>query len=442
MTRRPPLFVNRDFWLLWSAYVISTFGDHVAQMSMLGALGFDARTDPTQKLHLNCWLQLVFFLPYAVLGPINGWLADRLPRRIIMISADLARSAILIAIPLVWFGMLLTVSSASTNTSLWGVVSDPNRPFWHGVVPYLLIGVFAALFSPARAAVVPTLVRESDLVRANSLLSGGGVVFSGIGFLVGGELASSFLGPSFFVTAFTFFTSACFVFLIRTHQRPGESHALASIDTPSLPKRPKPTLWDGLRYVASHRAILKTILISGLFWGLVAVVTNGVAVAATRVNTLGQILIIFTLGMFVGAVIFNFLSKNLREPRLITVCLLAVGLWLILYSSVAFAPPAMGLQVWYRHGLAFLIGLFAVGIRIGVETLLQRLSPDRLRGRIFGICDVVSMVFFLLFTVGLMIPPQMGEHLPTIFAGCGLLALGTGLLEIIRLLRKQAGRPT
>src|SRR5215813_5624804 len=88
---RWPLLANRNFVLLWAAYGISALGDHLSET---GLLAMQHALDPgVQDLVRRQALMLFWFMfPFFVLGPICGWIADRLPRKRIMIAADLVRA--------------------------------------------------------------------------------------------------------------------------------------------------------------------------------------------------------------------------------------------------------------------------------------------------------------------------------------------------------------
>ena len=74
------LFRNRNFVLLWAAYAVSAFGDHLSEMGLLDlqdALA-EQRHDATR---VQAVMLFAFMAPFFLLGPAMGWLADRLPRK-------------------------------------------------------------------------------------------------------------------------------------------------------------------------------------------------------------------------------------------------------------------------------------------------------------------------------------------------------------------------
>ena len=156
MAPHPPngLLRNRNFALLWSAYGISALGDHLSEMAFLktqNALGGDVDVTP-----LTARIMFVFFVPF-LLAPATGALADRLSRRGLMVTADLVRGAAMMA-----------MAAMIAWTSPWGA--------WGWLTPLLMVGFFAAVFSPARSALLPALIRPDQLVRANAMLSGLGII--------------------------------------------------------------------------------------------------------------------------------------------------------------------------------------------------------------------------------------------------------------------------
>src|SRR5262245_6640922 len=172
-TRPPSLLYNRNFILLWIAYGISAFGDHLSEMALLSMQNAldPAITDVTRR---SAIMVFVFFIPFVLLGPFLGSLADRFSRRTIMIAADIARAIIMFEM----FTLLLSIHRATGDKGEFISIGV-------AVIPLLLLGVFAAMFSPARSALLPTLVDPDQLVRANAATAGLGMIASVAFFLAG-----------------------------------------------------------------------------------------------------------------------------------------------------------------------------------------------------------------------------------------------------------------
>ena len=116
------LFTNRSFILLWFAYGISAMGDHLSELAILKTQNaLDPGVDATP---LDARMTFLLFLPFFLLAPINGFLADRMPRRALMVFADLVRCVVLF--------FFLQLIAWTTPAGTWGpppaVCPGPHSP--------------------------------------------------------------------------------------------------------------------------------------------------------------------------------------------------------------------------------------------------------------------------------------------------------------------------
>lgn len=157
-------FRHRDFRLLWTGQAISLIGD----AAFFTALGWRAFTlVGSSRLGIVFLCQAVGLLTTLLIG---GALADRLPRRTMMIASDLAR--------LVVIGALAGIDAAGQLT------------FTALAVLALLAGLGDGFFFPAFGGIVPLVVEQASLPSANSLI---GVARWG-SLLVGPSLAAVLYG--------------------------------------------------------------------------------------------------------------------------------------------------------------------------------------------------------------------------------------------------------
>src|SRR5580698_5494086 len=91
------LWGHRDFMRLWGAQAVSTFGARIAREGLPMAAVITLKAGP-QALGL-----------FAAVGLFAGALADRLPKRRLLIAADIARALVLAAIPLAALAGRLTL---------------------------------------------------------------------------------------------------------------------------------------------------------------------------------------------------------------------------------------------------------------------------------------------------------------------------------------------
>jgi len=372
------LLHNRAFVLLWAAYGVSAMGDHISEMALLKGLG---AASTHNLIQLQAMITFMFMFPFFVLGPFNGILADRLPRRGIMIFADLIRAAI----------MLIFASLIALFSPL-GILG--------AFVPLMIVGIFAALFSPARAALLPTLVREDQLIRANAMSSGLGVIATMIAVMIGGHLADHYHPQvSFRVDAVTFVLSAVLLWFIRPSAQLGGTHH-ADVG--------KGALIQAVRYVRQHRRVMQLLLVAVVVWSCGALVRSTIPTIVRDIylpagyKGLFQEMSGFQArlggGMLLGAIILTTLGDALRSEIAITWSLAGIALAIGTLAFSVFAPISQDLA-YHVGGFAIILsGVFATGVMASYNALLQRIVPNRLRGRLFGLTDLATMTGLLLAT--------------------------------------------
>lgn len=383
------LLGNRAFVLLWAAFGISAFGDHVSEMAVLRTM--DALEAPNLT-QLQALITFMYMMPYFLLGAFNGVVADRLPRRGIMIGADLCRMILLLSFPvlLVWFGRWHHDECAG----VWGQVL--------AFMPILFVGVFASLFTPARAALIPSLVRQNQLIAANAAMRGLGVATTMAAAITGGWLAKHYAPRvSFTITAGMFLVSALLLFLMQPPRQ----------FTPrTVRRRGGAGVADGIRYALQHRRVIELLAISIVVWTCGAIVRSAMPALVRDVYgrsdyfQIGLFQGYFGLGLMLGALVLSIIGDAIRGEIAITWSLagLAAAIGLLAGTSFVPIPP----DVAHHIGVVAVVfaGMFGTGALASYNALIQRIVPDRMRGRIFGLADFVSTAGLLAATGLIGIP--------------------------------------
>lgn len=186
---------NRQFAQLWMAQVVSQSGDWLNRVACLALIGTLGGTTAQWSVGALFGAELALrLIPSAIFGPLAGPIADRVPRRLMMVVADIARA-------LVVLGFLF--------------VREPADLPWL----YLLIALQMAIgifFEAARTAALPDTVPPADLHAAYALSSATWSVTLSVGALLGGWLVS-WIGVQgvFAVDAASYVVSAAFLFRLR-----------------------------------------------------------------------------------------------------------------------------------------------------------------------------------------------------------------------------------
>jgi MFS family permease len=187
--------VGRNFGLLFSARAISYFGTYLAPIAVAFAV-LDLTGSATDTgIAFACWTvaQVSTLL-------VAGVVADRLPRRIVMVGSDLANVAVRATM-----GVLL--------------VSD-HAAVWHVFVLQALGGAATAFYSPASSGLVPEVVEPAKLQRANALMGIARYLSFPLGAATGGAIVATIgSGTALLVDAGTYALSALLLFGIRLPAR-------------------------------------------------------------------------------------------------------------------------------------------------------------------------------------------------------------------------------
>lgn len=413
----PRLIQNRNFLLLWAAYFIAAFGDNMndpAQLSLLGALESD---DATRLMAL---MMFGLFLPYVVLGPLAGWCADRLSRKWTMITADVVRA-------------LIVVNFAGLIPLLlrWGFGD------YTVMTTQMMLGILAAFFSPARQAMLPTLVRPDQLVRANGMISALAPIGAMLGFLVGGHIVE-YIDPrwNFRINSATYSLSALLVLCILVPKHPAAASA----------SRPGATLFgplaEGFAYVRRHRRVLQMILLGALFWGAAGVVYSCIPAVVKEVVSesyadLGIYRALPSIGMVAGALFMTVVGPafGIRPAIVSGLGLAALGL---AFLAVVFK---LKLGAAAAAGSLVVVGLAGAVLLVTINATLQRFVPDSRRGRVFGVSDMATMAAMVLATGALGMAPleKLDRYVPVILL-LTTLALFGSMLIAVRLYRLDGAR--
>jgi MFS family permease len=342
------LRTNRDFRKLYVASMISLGGDWFLVVALFG-LALELTGSAVSVAVLIAAQELPFFL----MSPVGGVLSDRLNRRWLMVACDAARAVLCL-------GFLL-VNDAGT--------------MWVAYVLLASISSFSAVFDPASSAAFPNLVDPKDLGPANALFGSLWGTMLAVGAALGG-LVAAVLGrdAAFLIDAATFAASGLLIARIRRPfseeraEEPEANVARATIETVRFARR-------------DHRVLALLGVKAG--FGLAAGVLVLISVFATKVFHAGEIGIgILMAARGIGALIGPFLGRWLAGPddrRLFAAIAVALAVFGLGYTILGFMPTLLlaAPAIAFAHlggGAQWTLSSYG----------LQRVVPDRIRGRVFA----------------------------------------------------------
>jgi MFS family permease len=211
---------NKAFRRLWYGQVVSQLGDWFDSIALFALLL--RLTGSGQAVGV---LMVAQFLPATIVGLWAGVIIDRLPRKLVMIAANLG-SAVLVL-------LFLLVRDAS---QIWIIY----------VVAVLKMSL-VSFFDPARTAITPDVTSREELIAANAISGATWSAMLAIGAALGGLVAGT-LGTdaAFIIDSASFVLSAVFIWTVSVH----ETHLGERKPTSRIQE-----FREGLGFVFSHRDI-------------------------------------------------------------------------------------------------------------------------------------------------------------------------------------------
>ncbi len=339
------------FAILWTGAFVSNIGTWMETLSV-GILVTDATNEAV-------WTGLVAaagFVPSAVLGPFGGALADRVPRRRLLLITTTIQTI---------FAGTLTALAATGHTS-------------PGLVTLIVLGAGCtqAIGFPAYQAVLPDLVPKEDLIGAVALSS----AQWNLGRVVGPALAGIVISVGGYTWAFAINTLSFFavIFAVTQLRIPPPIKRRAQSVFESVREGIAYTRRDpGLRVVVAYMAV--NTLLAAPFIALIPAMAEKVfdsGAGGTAVLVTAQGLGAVTMALTLAAFALRF------GPRRV---LLAV-LWGLPPALVAYAVmPELALSAV----AIYFVGLLYLGALSSFTSIAQLRAPAAVRGRVLSVLQVL-----------------------------------------------------
>lgn len=347
---------HRDFRQFWSATTVSQLGTQVSELAIPLVAILLLKSSPWQV----GLLAASGYVPAALLGlPAGAW-ADRLRRRTILLTADVARGLVLASIPVAYLLGRLGIGQLC--------------------VVMFCVGGLSVFFDVAYPAYLPSLVARRDLSRANSQLQvseqGAGVLGPGLA----GWLITLFGAPlAVAVDAASYLISAGFVFRIR-HREALPAPAASTDSRPQI--RMTAQIREGLRHVATSRQlrwIALSAAIINLFGRMIVVLVPIYLVrqAGYGAAAIGIIFAMGSAGFLLGAAFADRIGRRLGlGPSILAGGIVAASSFLLI------AVPPAGVAGPFVAAALFIYGTGALTFTIGNLTWRQLTTPTNLLGRV------------------------------------------------------------
>ncbi|WP_417734019.1 MFS transporter [Rosistilla oblonga] len=400
--------VKRGFLSLLAAQFLGAMNDNVLKMLLTfmvidgawaGMLG-----DGGQGIVGIC-----FTIPFILLSGYGGQIADRYSKR----------------------EVTLWVKIAEVPIALIAMVGFYLGNLWITLLALVALTCQSSFFGPAKYGMIPELVDDTDLSRANGTINMMTNVAVIVGTLLGGVVADRYSpqdasltpiqwlpGAALLVIAILGLISAVFM----PRLEPGDRSM-------KFDWNPFATYLGSIQEMAQSR-FLMVMMAWGYFYllaGLALLILPEYTVVLGIDRTEASVLLgVMGVAIGVGCAVAGLISGHQINPKLVPIGAAGLVFFFLLLAFVTPTLPDQGPMVRVAlsntAGFVFGAGFFAGFYIIPLQSLLQKLSPDNERGRFLGTANALSFTFLTIASLMYwVIRPLFGDQPQRIFAVCAAM---------------------
>lgn len=360
----PAKLWNRNFVILWAGLAQSYMGDAFLAIGLMWlALQM---TDSSAIAGVVLALEAI----PKLLGPLAGAILDRVNKRWLMIGTDLIRGVILIVIFILYFLDWLRI--------------------WHLYVLVIILGALSVAYDPALRVILPMIVPDKTLPKANSILQ----ATLQISTIAGTTLAGIVLGvlgtPSaLLIDGISFFILTVALWFVK----------FPPVLLQSIGMQASQVLRDmfaGLRFIILTQEVL-ALTFMAFFLNLVLGPVNVIFPIFSKdilgggVTGFGLLASAIAIGLLIGNVVVGVIGDRLLYTWTILIGMLGMVIMLVGLSLAQTLVPALLMTVG--------LGMTAMVIQVPMVTRLQRAVPMHYQGRVFATVNAVVTIAIPLAAV-------------------------------------------
>lgn len=329
---------------LWFAQLVSIFGDFLAIFAVFSLVTFQLHGTATQV----SMILVAYMIPLAIVSPLAGVYVDKWNVKWTMISSDLIRGVLVLALIF---------------------VRDLNAIY----AIFFAMSTVSSFFVPAQSVAVRALAPATGLMSVNALMTQAVQGAQIISPAIAGLLVQWF-GPNscFLYDSFSFFFSAVMVMTLSIHRQPSPSTAASTM---------LESMAQGFRFILTHGAISFVIL--AMTAGMFAVRCFGVLLSVYVRDVLSSTVALFGIlnsligvGMIAGSQSLHRFARKIPQQFLVVYGLAGMGV-------AVFVTALFGRVGTTAVGMLGL-GFGAAFIMVPSQTLLQGETPHHLLGRVMS----------------------------------------------------------
>lgn len=359
---------NKNYIGLFLGQLATHFGDAIVQVLIIaGIMGNFDKPGSLIAMVLFCLV-----LPSLIISPLAGSIVDRFSRKTIMILSASYRGFLLICALILY---MLFFKNAQSMYPLAGAILS------------LLVGIGAAFLYPAKMASVPNVVSVQSLKPANALVSGSGTFAITFGAMVASMLLLKIGTINMYILAFVMYFGAALILLpinLDCNCEPAKTNLNVIVDFKKT-----------ISFLQKHKKALDMILMGVVLSLISATFYNAMNALATdtynvSVQDLARLKCMLGCGTFYGLGVMFLFGKHLKTNRTLVGAFLGLFLCLI---TASMCDTFFKARFWLGG-----IGLFATILKVTIDTVIQKVSPNGIRGKVFALASMLETFVTLLGT--------------------------------------------
>jgi Na+/melibiose symporter-like transporter len=413
---------NRRFAALWLAQLATQVGGNMVLFGLTVLVFSLTRSNSAVSL-----LILTFLVPAVIFSAIAGVYVDNLDRRLILVVTNLLRAVAFV-------GMFLV---------------DGQLAFIY--LLNIAVSTVTTFFAPAEAAMIPIVVDRRQLLPANGLFTFTLQASFALGFAILGPLVVNLAGVQALLlfVAVLYLGAAALCWTLPSYAPSVRLRGVAAIgEAEHAVVSTIGQLKGGLSYIRQNRSIfwsLSYLAITASLIGVLGVLGPDFAYNALGLREQDFVVVVLPLGagLVIGILLLNVYGRFLARRRAIEGGLIGLAISLIVLSVAG--PISRFLQARAERGfvdLGPLVSLLAIVVLIAAatgisyafvavpaQTQLQEELPEDVRGRVFGVLNMlVSLASFLPIVIVGPVADAVGT--PPVIFGAGVMVGVFGVASI------------
>ena len=418
---------NRPFLLLWLAQLSTQVGGNMVMFGLFIIIGSNYSGS---KIAISILL-LSFLVPAILFSAIAGVFVDRVDKRHMLLVTNVLRGVAFLMVFLVGNNLLLLY------------------------LLMILVSTVTTFFGPAEASMIPFLVPRAQLLAANGLFTLTTNASFALGFALFGPFLVALASPQvlILVVAVLYFVAAVFCWTLPSSLPSGLS--LSAGQTVTDAERAVETLFgqlvEGITYIRDHRNVgwtLSYLGITGALIGILAVLGPDFAKTALGLGDKGLVVVVLPLGLGIvtGILALNAYGCYFPRRRAIEAGLIVLGALLAVLSAAGPISRFLEAQVAGQGfedasrmvsllsmviAIAFIAGACYAVVAISAQTQLQEELPEDVRGRVFGVLNMLISVSSLLPIIVVAPAADLVGTAP-ILAVVSIVVCVSGIASVVR----------